>query len=150
MIWARLRTLDYRRMAGFVAVGGTSAVATIAVRALLMQVVPFEAAVALSHVFGLTMAFTLNRLFVFTSYEGRVLPAYLRFFVVNLLSLAIATATSSLLYRVVFTAVDLGPVDPYSDYLAHFIGLGFAAAPSYFGHSRFSFRNWSARDRDPG
>ena len=145
MIAQRLRALNYRRILSFLMVGGTSAVATIAVRALLTLVAPFEVAVALAHVFGLTMAFTLNRLFVFTTYEGRLLPAYLRFFLVNLLSLAIATITSSILFRLVFQAIDVGP---YSAYIAHFIGLGAAAAPSYFGHSYFSFRH-RATDRPP-
>lgn len=129
--------LDYRRIAGFLMAGGLSAVATVALRALLTQVTIFEVAVAVSHVFGLTLAFTLNRLFVFKGYDGRLLPAYLRFFVVNMGSLLIATVTSSVFFRLVFATVEVGP---YSDYIAHIIGLGAAAIPSYLGHSLFSFR----------
>lgn len=129
---------DYRRMVAFLLVGGASAIATIALRAVLTRIVAFEIAVAVSHVFGLTMAFSLNRLFVFRTYEGGLIPAYLRFFLVNLLSLAIATAVSSFMFRVVFQKIEVGP---YADYIAHFIGLGSAAIPSYFAHTNFSFKN---------
>jgi putative flippase GtrA len=91
-----------------------------------------------AHVFGLTLAFTLNRLFVFTAYEGRLLPAYARFFGVNLISLAVATSVSSLLFRFVFPLIQLGHD---ADYLAHFLGLAATALPSYLGHRFFSFAN---------
>jgi putative flippase GtrA len=138
VLMVKLPDLNYGRLFAFLAVGGTSAVATLAVRAGLTLLMPFEAAVALAHVFGLTMAFTLNRIFVFKTYEGSLLAAYGRFFLVNLLSLAIATGVSSLMFRLVFHTIDVGP---YADYIAHFIGLGSAALPSYLGHANFSFRS---------
>jgi putative flippase GtrA len=105
------------------------------------MIIPFEAAVAAAHVAGMTLAFSLNRLFVFTEYAGRLWPAYLRFFSVNLVSLALATGVSSLLFRFIFP---LTPLGHDADYLAHFFGLAATAVPSYFGHRAFSFANRKA------
>lgn len=126
-----------RRFARFGLVGGCSAVMTLTLRIALTWLIPFEAAVAVAHVAGLTVAFNLNRLFVFTEFRGSLWRAYGRFFAVNLLSLAIATAVSSLLYRLVLPSPD---PSGWWALVAHFIGLGAAAVPSYFSHATFSFR----------
>jgi putative flippase GtrA len=127
---------DVKQFVAFILVGTTSAVFTILLRAGLNELLPFEPSVAFSHFFGLGLAFILNRLFVFKSYSGPLLGAYIRFFLVNIASLVIATSFSSLLYRFVLPAIR---VDYYNDYLAHFMGLGASAVPSYFGHRYFSF-----------
>jgi putative flippase GtrA len=134
----KARSLKVRRIILFLMIGGFSALCTLALRGLLTLIIPFEAAVATAHVAGMTIAFSLDRLFVFTEYQGRLFPAYLRFFSVNLISLALATIVSSLLYRFIFP---LTPLGHDADYLAHFFGLAATAIPSYFGHRAFSFSN---------
>jgi len=127
---------DVKQFVAFILVGTMAAVFTIFVRAGLNVILPFELSVALSHVFGLSLAFVLNRFLVFRSYAGPLLGAYIRFFLVNIASLVIATTFSSLFYRFFFPAIH---VYHYADYLAHFMGLGASAVPSYFGHRYFSF-----------
>lgn len=126
------------RFFSFLIVGFSAAVFTIAARAMLSWVVVFEAAVAVSHLLGLCLAFALNRLMVFAEYNGPMLPAYWRFVLVNLVSLIIATAISSILYRFVIVAFALGG---FAAYVSHFLGLAASAIPSYFGHALFTFRN---------
>jgi putative flippase GtrA len=129
---------DINQFLFFLLVGSTSAVLTILIRALLNTLIAFEAAVAISQVFGMTFAFILNRFFVFRGYKGGLLVAYSRFMFVNIWSLIIVTVVSSGLYRFIFVLV---PVGSYADYLAHFLGLAATAIPSYFGHRLFSFRS---------
>jgi putative flippase GtrA len=121
----------------FVLVGLCSAVVTIAVRALLSSVLLFEFAVAISHLVGLTIAFTLGRIFVFTHFTGSHVSAYGRFFLINLVSLTIATIVSALFYRSVLPMLRWSI---YPAYTAHIIGLGASTFPSYFGHRFYSFR----------
>jgi putative flippase GtrA len=121
----------------FVFVSGCSAVFTVFVRFLFSFVAPFEIAVVLAHVVGMTTAFTLNRLFVFASGRG-ILAQYARFVTVNMMSLVITTVVSTTCYRVVFPALHF---DHYTALLSHFIGLSATALPSYLGHRFFSFRS---------
>jgi putative flippase GtrA len=129
--------LEIRRFFLFIVVGCFSAVSSLAVRGALSHIVFFEFAVAVAHLVGLTIAFTLGRIFVFTNFSGSLWAAYRRFFLVNLLSLAIATVASALFYR---SALPVIGWKIYPDYTAHFLGLGCAAIPSYLGHRFYSFR----------
>jgi len=118
-------------------VGLLAAVVSIISRALLSQMMVFEFAVALAQLIGLAVAFSLGRMIVFTDFSGSLATACRRFFIVNLVSLTIATLVSALMYR---TALPLLGWSIYPDYAAHFIGLGAATLPSYFGHRFYSFR----------
>lgn len=134
---SQLFVSKHSRFLLFLVVGGISATITILIRAIANWIVIFEIAVAVAHVVGLIVAFTLNRFLVFRGYRGRLLPAYSRFFLVNAGSLLIATSTSSVLYRFILAAM---LIDPYTSYVAHFLGLAACAIPSYLGHLHFSFR----------
>ena len=129
---------EIRRFALFVMVGFLAAIVSIISRALLSRFTLFEVAVALAQLIGLAVAFSLGRMIVFTEFSGSLAGACRRFFVVNLVSLAIATLVSALFYR---TALPLLGWSFYPDYTAHFIGLGAATLPSYFGHRFYSFRS---------
>ena len=128
---------ELKRCSVFVIVGGVAAMASLVSRGLLSRVMLFEMAVVIAQIIGLVIAFSLSRKLVFTSFEGSLGRAFRRFFVVNIFSLAIVTAISALLYR---TALPLAGWTLYPDYTAHFIGLGVATFPAYFGHRFYSFR----------
>ena len=128
---------EIRRFVLFVIVGFLAAVVSVLSRAVLSRAIVFELAVALAQLIGLAVAFSLGRMIVFTQYSGSLTGAYRRFFIVNLGSLTIATTVSALCYR---TALPLMGWSFYPDYTAHFIGLGAATLPSYFGHRFYSFR----------
>jgi len=123
------------RFAKFVATNGGAAVLTLLARFLFNFVFIFEVSVALAHFVGMTTAFTLNKFFVFETESG-IAGQYGRYALVNLLSLAVTTGVSALLYRVVLPAAGIGF---YPALLAHFIGLGTMAVPSYLAHKHFSF-----------
>jgi putative flippase GtrA len=128
---------EIRRFALFVVVGLLSAIVSVIVRALLSRVAVFEVAVALAQLLGLVVAFSLGRMIVFTEFSGSLARACRRFFIVNLVSLTIATLVSALFYR---SALPFLGWNFYPDYTAHFLGLGAATLPSYFGHRFYSFR----------
>jgi putative flippase GtrA len=129
---------EIRRFALFVMVGFLAAIVSIISRALLSRFTLFEVAVALAQLIGLAVAFSLGRMIVFTEFTGSVATACRRFAIVNLVSLTIATFVSALFYR---TALPFAGWSFYPDYTAHFIGLGAATLPSYFGHRFYSFRS---------
>jgi putative flippase GtrA len=129
---------EIRRFALFVIVGLLAAIVSIISRALLSGITVFELAVALAQLIGFAVAFSLGRMIVFTDFSGSLAGACRRFFIVNLVSVAIVTVVSALLYR---TALPLLGWTFYPDYSAHFIGVGTATLPSYFGHRFYSFRS---------
>ena len=121
----------------FLGVGGVSSIATLYSRYLMNFYTPFELAVALSQIIGVMIAFSLNWNFVFARSGAPVYAQFSRFFLVNVLSLAIVSSVSSIAFR--FVLPWLG-VDSYRGVLAQLIGLGACAVPSFIGHKRFSFR----------
>lgn len=127
---------DARRFVGFLLVGATSAVITLIVRYILNLVIPFEAAVALSHAVGVSIAFPLNKVFIFAQSKEHFQGQFFRFLLINLISLALSTLASSFFYRVILPVIG---VHFHPDVIANILGLACAAVPSYVGHKHFSF-----------
>ena len=125
-----------RRLSLFVVASGIATAFVIALRGVLAHALLFEAAVIAAHLCGTVVAFTMHRLFVFETYAGSLLKAYLRFLVVNVGSAVLTLVISSLAYRLYLEHSTL----PKPDYIAHILGLSLAAAPAYLGHTLFSFR----------
>lgn len=130
-----------QQFAGFLGVGVASACLSLLTRYLTNQVVPFEVAVVVAHVVGMLFSFALNRRLIFPATSRPVHDELAKFALVNLLSLAIATAVSSLCYRIVLPALG---VEAFSGLIAHVIGLAACAVPSFLGHKFFSFREASS------
>jgi putative flippase GtrA len=128
---------ELRRFAMFVVVGVIAALASLVSRGFLSRLMLFEIAVVIAQIIGLVIAFLLSRKLVFTSFDGSLGGAFRRFFVVNIFSLTVVTTISGLFYRSVLPLVGW---TLYPDYSAHFIGLGVATLPAYFGHRFYSFR----------
>lgn len=127
---------EARRFVAFLLVGVTSAVITLIVRYVLNLVIPFEAAVALSHAVGVCIAFPLNKVFIFAQSKGHSQGQFFRFLLINFISLALSTLTSSFFYRVFLPILG---VHFHPDVIANILGLACAAVPSYVGHKHFSF-----------
>jgi putative flippase GtrA len=122
----------------FVAIGATAAAINVAARALFNRVVPFEFAVVLAFPIALTVAFLLNRAFVFHALAGSG-PAraqFLRFALVNLLSLVLVWCISVGLARIAFPALGF---TWHANDIAHMIGVLAPAVTSYFAHKSFTF-----------
>jgi putative flippase GtrA len=101
---------------------------------------PFEAAVILSQIVGMCVAFALTRAFVFERSSGRTSAQLARFALVNIVSLAQTWTVGVYLFRILLPAIGYAY---YPDLTAHLIGLATSAVTSFFGHSLFSFARTS-------
>ncbi len=94
-----------RRFALFVLAGGIAALVNIASRILLNTAMPYEVAIIVAYVCGMTTAYALNRLFVFARSGRAVADEYVRFTLVNLVAVAQVWVVSVGLARLVFPAL---------------------------------------------
>ena len=133
---ARLRRPETRRFAVFLLTGGIAAAVNVASRIVFHGVMPYEFAVIVAYLVGMTTAFLLARLFVFES-SGRSLAAeYGRFALVNVAALMQVLAVSIGLAKLVFPGIGL---TWNAELIAHVIGVLSPVLVSYQGHKRFSF-----------
>jgi putative flippase GtrA len=127
-----------REFLSFVLVGAISATVSLISRYFFSFVVLFEIAVVLSQVVGIFVAFSLNRLFVFSNRNRLAVFQFGRFVLVNAMSLGIAAGVSSIAFRLVLPGFG---VDYYPEVIAQIIGLAACTIPSFLGHKYFSFRS---------
>lgn len=123
--------------ARFVLVGGFAALVNLAARALLSLAMPYEAAVAVAYLFGMTTAFLLSRAYVFARSGRRAREEYIRFGLVNLVALAQVWAVSVALLRWGLPAIGWAW---QAELVAHAAGVASPVATSYLGHRYFTFR----------
>ncbi|RYB03488.1 GtrA family protein [Lichenibacterium ramalinae] len=132
----RLRRPETSRFAAFLLTGGVAAGVNVGSRLVFGLAMPYEAAVALAYLVGMTTAFVLARLFVFAG-SGRSLHVeYGRFALVNVAALLQVLAVSVGLAKLVFPAIHF---TWNADLVAHVIGVLSPVVLSYQGHKRFSF-----------
>ena len=96
-----------REAAGFAAfllTGGTAATVNVVARWFLNFVMPYEPAVMLAYLPGMTTAFLLMRVFVFQAADGRIRGQFARFAMVNLVAGAQVLVVSVVLARL-FAAI---------------------------------------------
>src|SRR5215217_434084 len=87
---ARKMTLspEMHRFALFLAAGGTAALVNIVSRIAINVFVSYEVAIVLAYLTGMTVAYVLNKFFVFLSPDRQIASEYARFAVVNLVAVA--------------------------------------------------------------
>ena len=132
----RLRRPEARRFIAFLLTGGLAAGINVGSRLVFGLVMPYEAAVTIAYLVGMTAAFFLARMFVFAS-SGRSLHVeYGRFALVNVASLVQVLAVSVGLAKLVFPALHM---TWNAELIAHVVGVLSPVVVSYQGHKRFSF-----------
>ena len=132
----RMSSGESRRFIAFLVTGGVAALVNILSRLVFGLVLPFASAVTLAYLVGMTTAFLLARMFVFSS-SGRSLHVeYGRFALVNVAALLQVLTVSLVLATLVFPAIGLLW---NAETVAHVIGVLSPVAVSYQGHKRFSF-----------
>jgi putative flippase GtrA len=120
----------------FLLAGGVAAAANIGSRVLLSLFFSYKISIVISFAIGMTVAFLLMRIFVFTPKQSSTLAQTSRFIIVNLLTLILTILISInlnnflLLY---FTDSTL------TEAVAHSIGVLFPVFTSYFAHKLFTF-----------
>jgi putative flippase GtrA len=127
---------ELRRFILFLGAGGAAALVNILSRIALNWAMPYEMAIVVAYVVGMTTAFLLNKLFVFAASGRGVKSEYLRFALMNLAALAQVWIVSVGLARLVFPAAGFAW---HAETVAHVIGVAAPAYTSYLGHKYFSF-----------
>jgi putative flippase GtrA len=120
----------------FLLVGGLAALVNIVARIAFNTVVPYEIAIVIAYLFGLSTGFILNRAFVFEG-TGSVLGQYWRFTFINLVSLIQVWLISVGLARWGFPAIGF---TWNAETVAHAIGVASPVITSYWAHRHFTFR----------
>ena len=133
-------TIEAREFVLFVIVGGVAAAVNILARLLFNVAVSFEMAVILAFPVALTVAFVLFRHLVVAAGEGAVAIQYWRFFLVNIVALAMVWTVSVILVRVLFPAVAF---TWHAELIGHTLGVLSPIIGSYYGHKYFSFKRRS-------
>jgi putative flippase GtrA len=121
----------------FLAAGGAAATANFGSRFLFSLWVPYEWAIVLAFLVGLTVGFVLMRGFVFNAYGKPFASQVAIFLAVNLFALLQTFLVSVALDRWVLPS--LGVVSGV-DALAHLVGVLVPVVTSYFGHRMATFK----------
>jgi putative flippase GtrA len=130
------RPAGHRQFIAFLVAGGIAALVNIVSRIPLNWVMPYEVAILVAYVCGMTVAYLLNRNFVFAASGRGVTSEYTRFALVNLVAVAQVWIVSVGLARYIFPAIGFMWHD---DTVAHVIGVLVPVFTSYLGHRHFSF-----------
>ena len=127
---------ERKRFALFLFAGGTAALVNILSRIAFNWLMPYEVAIVVAYLCGMTTAYLLNKHFVFASSGRGVASEYTRFALVNLAAVAQVWVVSVGLARLVFPAISFIWC---ADTVAHVIGVTIPVFTSYMGHKHFSF-----------
>jgi len=127
---------ERKRFVLFVLAGGTAALVNILSRIALNWVMPYEVAIIVAYLCGMTTAYLLNRYFVFAASGRGVASEYTRFALVNLAAVAQVWIVSVGLARLAFPASGF---TWHAETVAHVIGVAIPVFTSYLGHKHFSF-----------
>lgn len=125
-----------RRFLKFLVVGGIAASVNFGSRIVLNFWMGFVPAILVAYLFGMTTAFTLNKLFVFTNAKNKVHHQALWFIMVNLAAAGQTLIISLVLADAVLPAIS---VRSHIHTIAHGIGVLAPVITSYFGHKYLSF-----------
>jgi len=129
------------QFAAFVLAGGAAALANILSRIFFDVFASYELSILLGYLVGVTVAFLLNRQFVFREAAGPASRQYMRFALVNVLSFLQVWVVSMGVARLFFPAIGFRW---NADTIAHVIGVMSSVVNSYLLHKHFSFRSAKA------
>jgi putative flippase GtrA len=124
------------QLIAFIVAGGIAALVNIASRIAFNLVMPYEVAILVAYVCGMTAAYLLNKQFVFSASGRGITSEYMRFTLVNLVAVAQVWIVSVGLVRLILPAIGFMWHD---ETVAHVIGVLVPVFTSYLGHKHFSF-----------
>lgn len=126
-----------REFLGFAVVGIVAGGINIAARYLIDYFTSYEAAVALAFPIALTVAFALNRNYVFKSEKPQTASQFLRFAIVNLSALFQVWVISVGLVRYVFPAIGFVW---HPELIGHSIGVASPVLTSFLFYKYWIFK----------
>jgi putative flippase GtrA len=121
----------------FVLAGVFAALVNFTVRIALSAFMPYGSAIFIAFFIGMTVAFLLNRRFVFQASSNSLTRQTAWFVTINLFALVQTLAVSLLLARVLLPMLGLAW---HNEEIAHAAGIGVPIVTSYLGHRRLTFR----------
>lgn len=127
----------HKQLVYFILSGGAAASINFLSRIFLSLWMPFSVAIIVAYIFGMTVAFVLNRCFVFREATNPMHHQAMWFTIINLLAVLQTLAVSLLLARKLFPLLGL---DWHRDLIAHAFGVATPILTSYVGHKRLSFK----------
>lgn len=132
-----LRSLVRSPLIRFLLAGGFAAASNYGSRFVFERWVPFEWAIVLAYLVGMTVAFVLMRQAVFDAKHGALSQQIPRFVLINLLAVAQTWVISVWLARSVLPALNWPlPIEAS----AHLVGVLVPVVTSYLGHKWLTFR----------
>ncbi len=120
----------------FVLASGIAAACNIMARWILSSFMSFEVSVVIAYLIGMTVAFVLNRRFVFGKSKRHVKSEAARFTLVNLLALLQVWVVSVALANWIFPTIGF-VWQP--ELVAHIIGVISPIGTSFLGHKKYTF-----------
>jgi putative flippase GtrA len=132
-----------KHFAFFIIAGGAAALVNIGSRIVLNVAMPYEIAIVGAYLCGMTVAYALNKAFVFAPSGRTVRSEYLRFAAVNAVAIMQVWVISVGLARWFFPLIGW---NWHAETVAHIIGVGSPVISSYFGHRYFSFARSDRRE----
>ena len=128
---------DRAQFLRFVLAGGLAAAANFLARIALSRWLPYAAAITLAYLVGMTVAFLLNRRYVFPQAANHTHHQVFWFCVVNAAAL-LQTLVVSLLFDEVLLPC-LG-IRWHAQEIAHAVGIIVPVFTSFLGHKHLSFK----------
>ena len=120
----------------FLGAGGLAALVNILSRTAFSWVMSYEVAIIAAYVCGMTIAYALNRAFVFAPSRRTIGDEYLRFAFVNSLAIVQVLIISVGLAHFILPSMGF---TWHAETVAHVIGVAAPVFTSYIGHKHFSF-----------
>lgn len=121
----------------FLLLGGLAAAVNWLIRFPLSAMMPFEAAVLVAYVIGMSVGFTLYRHYVFPGSTRPIIEQTLTFLGVNLVGAVVVMVIANALLGLL---APLGWPDFVVEGGAHGVAIGIGAVVNFFGHKLITFR----------
>ncbi len=129
--------MNMKRLLLFLVAGGLAATANIVSRILFGMFMPYGFSIFLAYCVGLASGYTLNRATAFNDMGGASFSEFVKFVIVNLVSLPIILYASYALRPFLTGFMNQSE---YLDTASHTMAVGLGTLVSFFGHRYFTFR----------
>jgi putative flippase GtrA len=133
---SKSRRADRHQFVRFLVVGGIAAAVNVLSRVAFNLTMSYEGAIVVAYLCGMTTAYILNKLFVFSPSGRAVHDEYLRFTLVNLVALAQVWIVS---VGLAFFILPMVGFTWHAETVSHIVGVMIPTIASYLGHRYFSF-----------
>ena len=133
---------EMKRITRFLVFGTLAAAVNWLIRFPLSEIMPFEVAVLVAYMAGMSAGFTLYRAFVFPGSSQPVAVQLRLFLSVNAVGAILVWSVTMGLVNLAFPALGM---EFSPEAIGHGIAIGIGAIVSYFGHKYLTFSQGNAK-----